>query len=279
LLTARRPGAALCLITAALALSACGGGDKRDVHPEALLDTALGKPVASADTRVQVEVELEGVPQLSGPVTLSANGPYASGEGARIPSVDWQVEANVAGFGVDGELVSTGEDVFISVFGDNYKVGRAAVAEWNRSAADIAIHPRRWFGKATYEGDEEVEGVDAAHITARLRGDQVAEDLGAIALALGLGEGPRIRGGRIEAWIGFDDEAVHELRVVTDFKVPPDQRDVFRGATSGSGGFDVTLSEVGEEQEITIPEGGGFKPIGDLLDSINELGSGLFALA
>ena len=35
---------------------------------------------------------------------------------------------------------------------------------------------------------------------------------------------------------------------------------------------DVVLSEVGEPQEITIPAGGGFKPIGNLLASLQELG-------
>jgi hypothetical protein len=202
------------------------------------------------------------------------NGPYVSGEGVRIPSVDWEVDANVAGFGLDGELVSTGEDVFISVFGDNYRVGAAAVAQWNHSLAGQVTQPRAWFGKATYEGDEEVDGVDSARISARLRGERMVEDLGAIGADLGLGEAalePRIQGGRIDAWIGVDDETIHQLRVIGDFKIPADQRPTFRGATGGAFGLEVVLSDIGAEQEITIPEGGGFKPIGDLIDSINEL--------
>ena len=62
--------------------------------------------------------------------------------------------------------------------------------------------------------------------------------------------------GTIQAWIGIEDGIVRELRIDAGEDLAAD----------------VVLSEVGEPQEITIPAGGGFKPIGHLLSSLQELG-------
>ncbi len=248
--------AALCL---GAALASCGGEDEqpRPVDPEALLDAAFSEPVSSAIAGIDLVAGAEAVPSLPAPVSLSLNGPYVSGGGVRPPSVDWELDAEVAGFGVDGELVSTGEDVYLSIFGDNYRVGRAAVAARREALADPGLEPRSWFGPATYAGDEEVEGTEAARIDAPLRGARLAEDLESLgdSLALPAVRPPPIRG-TIGAWVGIDDGVIRRLQI--------------------DGGEDlaveVVLSEVGEPQEITIPAGGGFKPITDLLASLQELG-------
>jgi hypothetical protein len=243
---------------AALGLGSCGGGDdeRRQVDPEALLDSAFSRPVSSAVTRIEFVAGAGSVPSVRAPVSISLDGPYASREGM-VPSADWELEAEVAGFGVDGELVSTGEDVYLSIFGDNYRVGRAAVAARREALADPGLEPRSWFGPATYEGDEDVEGTETARIDAPLRGARLASDLESFGGRLGLPSvRPPVAGGTIQAWIGIDDGTVRELRI--------------------DGGedlaLDVVLSEVNEPQEITIPAGGGFKPIDDLLASLQRLG-------
>jgi hypothetical protein len=269
----------LGLAAAAVALSGCGGSESgRHVDPSALLDSAFTHPISSSSVEADFKLEVEGVPQLSDPTTLSIDGPYVSGQGNQIPSFDWDVDASLGGFGLEGEVVSTGDNVYLSVFGDNYQVGRAPVARVNASVANLVINPREWFGKASYEGDEEVAGVETAHILARLRGDQLVEDVGALGEGLGLSSLTPVVNGKIEAWVGIDDEVVRELAVLARFTIPPDQRDRVRGATRGRVGFEIVQSDVGSEQEITIPEGGGFKPIGRLIESINDLASGVFAL-
>ena len=163
----------------------------------------------------------------------------------------------MAGFGVDGELVSTGDNVYLSVFGDNYQLGRAAVAARREALSDPGLDPRSWFGPATYEGDEEVEGTGTARIDAPLRGARLAADLEGLGGRLGLPPvRPPIERGTIQAWIGIDDGLVRELRIDAGEDLAAD----------------LVLSEVGEPQEITIPAGGGFKPIGNLLASLQELG-------
>jgi hypothetical protein len=283
----------LACALAALPLSSCGDEDeRRDVNAQALLESAFSRPISSSVTEIDFQFSVDGVRQLSEPLSFSAEGPYVSGNGERIPSVDWDFDANLAGYGLDGEVVSTGENVFLSLFGDNYQVGEAAVGAANAQIqaamsaaggvpeplADLGIQPLDWFGKAAYEGDEEVAGVDTAHLTAPLRGEQVTEDLNALGSQIGIARGAIFREGTIEAWIGIDDELVHELTLVGDFTVAPPRRQALRGATGGSLGLDIVQSDVGEQQEITIPEGGGFKPIGRLIESINDLASGAFAL-
>lgn len=242
-----------------LGIASCGGGgdDPRRVDAEALLDSAFSHPVSSAVASIQFVAGAEAVPSLSVPVSLSLDGPYISGGGVRIPSADWELDAEVAGFGVEGELVSTGDNVYLSVFGDNYQLGRATVAARRQALSDAGLDPRSWFGPATYEGDEEVEGTATARIDAPLRGARLAADLEGLGGRLGLPlVRPPIERGTIQAWIGIDDGLVRELRIEA-------------GADLAA---DVVLSEVGEPQEITIPAGGGFKPIGDLLSSLQELG-------
>jgi hypothetical protein len=237
----------------------CGGGDEepRRVDPEALLDSAARRPLTSAVASIDLAAGGAAGPSLPGPVSVSLDGPYIGGGGTRPPSVDWELEAEVAGFGVDGELVSTGDDVYLSLFGDNYRVGRAAVAARREALADPGLDPRSWFGPATYEGDEEVEGTETARIEAPLRGPALAADLESLGGRLGVPT-PQVpaSAGTIQAWIGIEDEVIRRLRI--------DAGEELRA--------DLILSEVGEPQEITIPAGGGFKPIGDLLSSLQAFG-------
>jgi hypothetical protein len=251
-------GTFLALLCAGL-VAGCGddGDERRQVDPEALLDSAFSRPVSSANTAVDFAAGAGAAPSLPGPVSLSLDGPYIGGGGVEVPQVDWELEADVAGFGVDGELVSTGDDFFLSIFGDNYRFGRAAVAARREALADPGLDPRSWFGLARYEGDEEVEGTETARVEAPLRGANLAADLESLGARLGLpAVTPPVPRGTIQAWIGIDDEIIRKLRV--------DAGEELRA--------EVVLTEVGEPQEITIPPGGGFKPVGDLLSSLQAFG-------
>jgi hypothetical protein len=256
----KRPplGIVLAFLCAGLGIGCGGGADEpRRVDPEALLDSALSRPVTSAVASIDLAAGGEATPSLPGPVSVSLDGPYVSGGGTRPPSVDWELEAEVAGFGVDGELVSTGDDVYLSLFGDNYRVGRAAVVSRREALADPGLDPRSWFGPASYQGDEEVDGTETARVDAPLRGARLAADLESLGGRLGLPALPApVAAGTIQAWIGIEDDVIRRLRI-----------DAGEDLTA-----DLILSEVGEPQEITIPAGGGFKPIGDLLSSLQAFG-------
>jgi hypothetical protein len=265
--------ACLALASAAFLGVGCGGGETRhDVNPVALLDAGLSHPIPSASVNTDIGLQVSGVPQLARPATLRLEGPYVSGHGERIPSFDWKLNASVAGFPVDGQLVSTGENLFLSVYGDNYEVGRAAVAAANqRVAAGFGLHPRRWLGPPRYEGDEDVGGVDTAHLVSDVRGARAGQDLQGFFTSLGLSHPPAIHG-TAETWVGIDDQVIRKLKLDALVTIPPPARPRLGGAGEIHLNAEITAEDVGESQTIRIPAGGGFRPIRDLFLSLNDLG-------
>jgi hypothetical protein len=241
------------------------------VNPEAMLDAAAAHPIRSAQTQIDLRVEVRGVPELSQPLRLRLDGPYVSGGGARIPSFDWRLSASALGFSVGGRVVSTGTNAYLSVYGDNYEVGPTAVAAANERVGRIGLHPRAWLGPARVDGEGNEGGVDCERISARLRGDAMARDLAPLATALGL-SGPPTVAGTARACVGFDDRVLHELEVDATLGIPSTDRPRLGGATSIRLDLDLVTSDVGQPQHISIPGGGGYRPIRDLALTLNDLG-------
>jgi hypothetical protein len=265
----------LALVTPTGLLAGCGGGDGGDaplVNPDVLLDSAAAHPVRSADVEGQARLTLDGSSTLTQPVTMRVEGPYLSGDGVRIPSFDWKLNVRVLGFGVGGKLVSTGQNVFVSPFGDNYEVGTDAVAAVNQQIAASSVSAGELFGPARNEGNEEVNGVEAQHVNAELEGKTVSQSLHPLRDALGLTHAPSPVG-RIEAWIGLEDRTVHKLSLDADFGIAPADRARLGGARGGNLQVEVVLDEINEPQSVHVPGGGGYTPIRDLLLTLNDLGA------
>lgn len=295
---ARRSRWIATLLTAGL-LTGCGGGGEKAAapDPQALLDSAFSHPIPTSLTKVELDLDLSGLALLSS-AKLTVDGPYISGEGKRIPSADWAVDATAGPLTQNARVISTGDDVFVEFAGSTYEVGPSAVATQNRKVqqataaaggtpkplANLGLHPRSWFGGDTrYLGDEEVDGVDCAHVAARLDAAAVVEDGHVVANSLGLtGTTPApttlspdqaasverdIDSGRVDAWIGRDDEIVRRFSVDARFSLPPSQQDDVGGVTSGGVSLDILQEDVGDPQTVNAPPGGG-KPIGELLQQL-----------
>ncbi len=260
-----------CAAVAAM-LAGCGGSSHETVNPEAMLDAAAAHPVKSANTDLDLRVAVHGVEQLSGPLRLRLSGPYVSGAGGMVPQFDWRMNASALGFPVGGHLVSTGDNAFLTVYGDTYEVGADAVASANaRIAQSPPIHPRSWLGHARVAGQGNEGGEDCERISAPLRGDAMARDLEPLFGGLGLTETPTVTG-RATACVGFDDRVLHELEIGAVLGVPPADQAALRGATSIAVELDLVISDVGQVQEISPPRGGGIRPIRDLALTLNDLG-------
>jgi len=247
----------------------CGGSDHERVNPEAMLDSAARHPIESADT--EISLHLDGVPQLPGTLRLRLEGPYRSGEPERIPSFDWRLSASALGFPVGGRLISTGENVYLSVYGNQYEVGRAEVAAANArlaGAGGLRLNLRRWLGPARVTGEGSAGGEDCERIAAPLRGQVVQRDLEPAASELGLGS-PRVSG-KATACVGFDDRVLHELGLDAVLVPAPSESALLGGATAVRVNASVTFSDVGEPQEIRAPSG-SFRPIRDLFLTLQDL--------
>jgi hypothetical protein len=260
------------LLTPVVSAAGCGGSDHKTVNPEVMLDAAASHRVTSANTDLDLRVAVRGVEQLSQPLRLRLSGPYVSGAGRTLPKFDWRMNASALGFPVGGHLVSTGDNAYLTVYGDTYEVGSDAVAAANaRIAESPPVHPRAWFGRARVDSQGNEGGADCERISAPLRGEAVARDLEPLLAGLGLSETPSVTG-RATACVGFDDRVMHELEIGAVIGVPPADQAALRGASSVALNLDLVISDVGQAQEISAPRGGGIRPIRGLALTLNDLG-------
>ena len=98
-----------------------------------------------------------------------------------------------------------------------------------------------------------------------------AAEITALASALGLSSPPSLRG-TVRGCVGFDDRVFHELEVDAEVGIPAADRQRLGGTTSAHVDLEIVNSEVGEQQQISIPAGGGDRPIRDLFLTLNDLG-------
>jgi hypothetical protein len=240
-----------------------------------MLDSAAAHPIESADTDTDVRLRVDGAPQLSGPLHLRLQGPYRSGGGERIPSFDWHLSASALGLPVGGQLVSTGDNVYLSLYADQYEVGRSAISAANArlaSAGGLRLRIRRWLGRAQVTGEDSAGGVDCERIAAPLRGEAVQGDLSPLAAALGF-EPPSVSG-RAVACVGYDDRVLHELQVKAVLGLSPADSARLAGATALHIDADIVAGDVGKPQQIKAPSG-PFRPIRDLFLTLSDLAGSL----
>src|SRR5580765_2776246 len=179
---------AIAIIAAmAVAVSACGSSNSEDV--KATLDKAFSTPIKSANVNLDVSLKLNGIKQLKDPVKLNIQGPYESGQSVTIPKVDFDVSASAAGQNFTAGFISTGTNAWVSFQGQNYEVGRAAVAQVNQQIrqaggkkksgglSQFGIDPKRWLTDAKDEGTETLAGVETQYGWASLDVSAFVEDL------------------------------------------------------------------------------------------------------
>lgn len=255
-------------VLACLALAGCGGSDPEppDEPPAALLERALAAPIESGEVEIDAEVALEDSSLLEEPASFSAAGPFEL-RGAAVPRFALDFDANVAGYGIGGELVSDGEDGYVVFFGENYRLGTDHIDNADRrlseaAAGGLAIDPASWIAKPSYDGSEEVGDEHCERIEGALVPERLAADLRAGGAALGLSSpvavADRLRRGSI-VFLAASDGALCGLGLEAELSGP------------GELDLDVRLSELGEPQEIERPEGGGFQAVEELLARFERL--------
>jgi hypothetical protein len=260
----------LPLACALALLAGCGGSEHARVPPEAMLDSAAAHPVRSGQARIEGRLRANGGGRRSEPIAIRLEGPYLV-QGARVPSFDWRLSLSALGLPVGGRLISTGANVYLTVYGNQYQVGEAAVADANaqlaegRDSGNLSLHPRRWLGRARVTGQDSAGGVDCERIAAPLRGGAIVHDLAPLADALGV----RLAAvsGRATACVGFDDRVLHGLELDATVHLATDRA----GGNELRIEADLELSDVGEAQSISAPRG-AYRPIRDLFLTLRDLG-------
>src|SRR4051812_29005716 len=286
------------LVVAALSavlFAACGGGSSADVKDT--LDKAFKTPIKSARIDLEVSLNVDGVKQLNGPVKLSVQGPYESGGSQTIPKADWDVAASASGQNFSAGFISTGDNAWIGFQGQNYEVGKAAVAQINQQIKQAAgqnkskgfsqfgIDPRDWLTDAKDEGTDKVGGVETDHVSAALDVSKFVDDLNRLVKKAGGRTGSTaqitpaqkkqiedvVKNPRFDVYVGKDDHIIRRLSADLSFSVPSDKQAQLGGLKSGTLSFSIEFADVGKPQTITAPANA--KPLAELTSQLGGLGS------
>jgi hypothetical protein len=281
-------------LTASL-LAACGGGDSGNVTDT--LDKAFSTPIKSARIDLEITLKLDGVKELNGPVKLSVQGPYESGGSKTIPKADWDIAASAAGQNFTAAFISTGDNAWVGFQGQNYEIGKQAVAQINQQIAQAAgknknkglsefgIEPRHWLKDAKDEGTEKVAGVDTDHVSAVLDVSRFLDDLNQVVQKAGGSAGASaqitpaqkkqiediVKNPRFDVYAGKDDNVIRRLSADLSFTVPSDKQAQVGGLKSGTLSFSIEFADVGKPQTISAPESA--KPLSELTSQLGGLGS------
>ena len=287
--------AVLVLALAAALLAACGGKSSGDV--KATLDKAFSTPIRSARIDLELTLKLDGVKQLNGPVKLSVQGPYETGGSQTIPKADWDIAASASGQNFSAGFISTGDNAWVGFQGQNYEVGKAAVAQVNqqikqaagqnknKALSQFGIDPKSWLKDAKDEGSEKVAGVDTDHVSATLDVGKFLDDLNNVVKKAGSSTGTSaqitpqqkqqiqdvVENPRFDVYVGKNDNIIRRLSADLSFSVPNDKQAQLGGLKSGTLSFSIEFADVGKPQTITAPQNA--KPLSELTSQLGGLGS------
>jgi hypothetical protein len=242
-------------------------------------------------------LNLDGVKQLNGPVKLSVQGPYESGGSQTIPKADWDIAASAAGQNFSAGFTSTGDNAWVGFQGQNYEVGKAAVAQINaqikqaagknknQGLSQFGIDPKEWLKDPKDEGDDKVAGVDTNHVSATLDVSKFLDDLNKLVRKAGSSTGTSaqispsqkqqiqdvVKNPRFDVYAGKDDNIIRRLSADLSFDVPSDKQAQVGGLKSGTLSFSIEFADVGKPQTITAPTSA--KPLSELTRQLGGLGS------
>ena len=296
----------LPLLAALALLAGCGGDDapsaEESADAQALLEKAFSKQVDSADLKLDMKADLEGLDQLKGPVSVSLSGPFKSSGEDQLPVLDWDLKAKFAGQTIDAGMVVTEDNAYVSFRGQDYEVGEQVFEQLKSSFAkqrkqaggqqslkQFGIDPTDWLKDPEVEDGQDIGGDSTRKISGDVDAEKVVEDvLGALrspALRRQLesqGQAvPQVNEADVEKVTDAIEDVRFEVNVDEDgvarrmfaeveFKVPEDADagDLEGGKVS----FEFVLEKVGIDPEIEAPSNA--QPLGVLLGQLG-LGGGL----
>jgi hypothetical protein len=289
----------LALAALVAAISACGSTSSADVKDT--LDKGFSAPINSAKVNLDVTLTLNGVKQLNGPVKLNVQGPYESGGKKTIPKVDFDIAASAAGQNFSAGFISTGHNAWVNFQGQNYEVGRAAIAQVNKQIQQSAgrqksglsqfgIDPKSWLKDPKDEGTDTVFGVKTDHVSATLDVGAFLDDLNKLVQKAGgsvsgsaappqLTPAERkqiedvVKNPTFDVYVGQDDNVIRRLSADISFDVPKAQQAQLGGLTDGTLSFSIEFSDVRQPQTITAPSSS--KPLSELTQQLGGLSGAL----
>jgi hypothetical protein len=301
--------APLSLLLAAVALVACGGDDggtsgkklSSTSDPQKILDDTFsgGKTVDSGRFALKLTINATGGGStLNGPIDITLGGPFQSLGKDKVPKFDIDLEFKGAGQDIKAGATSTGDKGFLSFNGTDYSVpddvfkqfaqGYTQAQQQNKDQGgtlkELGITPQDWLKDPQVDDSSSVEGTDTAKVTGGIDVPKMLADINTLlskAGSLGIPTTGSIPSRLTDDQMKQVEDAIKQADVTIESGKDDSilRRIAFTLGledTTGSGGtadigFDLTLSGLGEDQQVSEPS--DTKPLNDLLSQFGGLGA------
>jgi hypothetical protein len=300
----------LLAIFAAFALvligAGCGGDGEGGSSDEAsaLLEKAFTKQVNSGDLKLEASAEVDGVPQLSGPLTLSLSGPFKSDGPKDVPVLDWDILAEGAGQSFDVGLTVTDDNAFVEYQGQSYAAGAELFNQFKQQYAaqqpdeqptlkSYGLDPASWLEDPTVEDGEQIGGDATQVVTGSVDVETAVRDLYSVTKSDAFRQQLERQGqtppeipepsdediqkivdavDKLTLEVNVDENDIaRRLAIAGDFTVPEGTGD--GQVKGGSLSFEFILEEVGIDPQIEAPANA--KPLSELIQQFAPLLGGL----
>ncbi len=142
---------ALVALLAVALLGGCGSDTKSNTgSAQDVLKRAAQTPAKSSDLKLAMELRLDGVSQLKGPLKLTVQGPTRSNGRHKLPDLDWRIHVQGAGKKAALRVIATGDNAYVSYGGQTYEVGQQLVRRFmsqsqKNSPQKIRLDASHWL--------------------------------------------------------------------------------------------------------------------------------------
>ena len=282
----------LLALVAALAVPACGGSGDEKSAKETLSSV---KPLSSAQTAVAFRLFFDNAPPSVGDkLELTLDGPLRNNGADKLPSLDWKLAFSGLATKFTSRLVSTGDNFFINLGGQDFEAGEAAVRQLTdqaRSAqqkglAQVGLNPLAAVRDVKEAGDRTFDGEKLTLYKGAIDLDAVLDQVERLSQGLPTqGAAQTIPNGRLTPQqraqvkgtfgsprfeVGVaDDDTVRQLLITSKFTTPPANREAAGGITGGRMEYRVEYTDVGKETTITPPANP--QPLSDFAREIQRI--------
>ena len=301
----------LLAIVATLALAligaGCGGDDGGGSSEDAgaLLEKAFATQVDSGDLKLDLKAEIDGLAQLSGPLSLSLSGPFKSDGPKDIPILDWDIVAEGAGQKFDVGLTVTEDNAFVEYQDEVYEVGTELFDQFKQQYAaqqpdeqptlkSFGLDPATWLEDPKVEDGDEIGGDATQVVTGSVDVEKVVRDLYSLTKSDAFRQQLESQGQDVPEIPEPSDEDIQKIVDAIDelnLEVNVDENDIARRVSvsadftvpegtgdgevkGGSLSFGYTLEEVGTDPQIEAPANA--RPLSELTQQFAPLlGGGL----
>lgn len=294
-----KAGAALVLL-ALLLVAACGGSGKDAAGDEGAREAlASVKPLPSAQVDAALRIAFDNAPSEVGDrLELTFKGPLRNNGPDKLPSLDWKVAFSGLTTRFTSRVVSTGDNFFINLGGQDFEAGKDAIAQLTaqsraaqdkaggRGLAAVGVDPLAATRGVRKAGEVSVAGTKTTRYTGAIDLDGVLDQYERLSQSLPTpGAAAAVPQGqltpeqraqvkrsfgspRFEADVA-EDKTIRRLVIKTRFTTPPANRQGAGGITGGRIEYRLQYSAVGAEPVILPPE--DVQPIGDFARELQRL--------